>query len=380
MHFDLLLAGGGLSAGLIALALKQTRPELRVAIVEEGAAFGGNHIWSCFESDLSERGRELAAPLVACRWPQYSVRFPGFTRALRSSYQSVTSERLHDALMLALNDGARFLSARIVEIAPDHVLLADGRRLEAGAVIDARGERRSPYLQLGFQKFLGLEIELKQPHALDGPVIMDATVHQHDGYRFVYVLPFSPRLLLVEDTYYADGPALDPRLLERRILDYVQRQGWEVGRIVRREDGVLPIALGGDIDKYLAHFPAGLPPVGLAAGLFHPVTGYSFPDAVRLALHIARLPDLSSSAIDRELRAWAAARWRERGFYRLLNRMLFRAARPGERWRVLERFYRLDEGLVARFYAARNTRWDMARLLWGKPPVPLLRAARAAIS
>jgi lycopene beta-cyclase len=54
--------------------------------------------------------------------------------------------------------------------------------------------------------------------------------------------------------------------------------------------------------------------------------------------------------------------------------MLFRAAKPSERWRVLERFYRLPEALIARFYADRLTLADRARILAGRPPVPLGRA------
>ena len=34
-----------------------------------------------------------------------------------------------------------------------------------------------------------------------------------------------------------------------------------------------------------------------------------------------------------------AARWQERGFYRMLDAMLFKAAEPEERYRILERFY-----------------------------------------
>ncbi|MGI4878583.1 MAG: lycopene cyclase family protein, partial [Janthinobacterium lividum] len=46
MDFDLILAGGGLANGLIALRLAAQRPGLRVAIVEASAGIGGNHTWS----------------------------------------------------------------------------------------------------------------------------------------------------------------------------------------------------------------------------------------------------------------------------------------------------------------------------------------------
>ena len=54
--------------------------------------------------------------------------------------------------------------------------------------------------------------------------------------------------------------------------------------------------------------------------------------------------------------------------------MLYQAAAPAERYRVLQRFYRLPEPLIQRFYAGRLTMADQARLLVGKPPVPLGRA------
>ena len=94
---------------------------------------------------------------------------------------------------------------------------------------------------------------------------------------------------------------------------------------------------------------------------------------------IAAQDDLSGPALAAATRRFAEATWRERGFYRLLDRMLFRAAEPAERYRVLERFYRLDAGLVGRFYAGRSTLFDKARILAGKPPVPLGRAVRAMI-
>jgi lycopene beta-cyclase len=54
--------------------------------------------------------------------------------------------------------------------------------------------------------------------------------------------------------------------------------------------------------------------------------------------------------------------------------MMFLAAEPEDRFRVLERFYRLPLGLTQRFYAGRLTWWDKIRLLAGRPPVSLRRA------
>jgi lycopene beta-cyclase len=56
--------------------------------------------------------------------------------------------------------------------------------------------------------------------------------------------------------------------------------------------------------------------------------------------------------------------------------MLFRAAQPDERYRVLQRFYGLREPLMARFYAGRLTPFDKARIVSGVPPVPFFAGLR----
>ena len=104
------------------------------------------------------------------------------------------------------------------------------------------------------------------------------------------------------------------------------------------------------------------------------MTGYSFPDAVRTADLIAALHDLSAAGLYAALRHHSVSTWRARKFYRFLNRMLFDAAEPEARYKVLERFYRLDAALVRRFYAGQTTRSDMVRTMVGRPPVPLARA------
>lgn len=387
MDFDLILAGGGLANGLIALRLAALRPEVRVAIVEGGDAVGGNHTWSSFEADITPDQVAWTAPLVAHRWDRYSIRFPAHGRTIRAGYRSSTSERLASAVAAT---GATVLTGTpVAALTPTSVTLADQRVLTARGVIDGRGQLATPAtggqgpqkvgasgpaLDLRAQKFVGLEVELTADHGLDGPVIMDATVPQVDGYRFVYTLPFGPRRCLVEDTYYSDGRDLAPDVLRARVLDYIAAQGWTVARVIREEVGVLPIALGGDMARFWDAGEAGIPIVGLRAALFNPITGYSFPDAVRTADLVAGLPSLDPASLYAALRHHSESTWESRKFYRFLTRMLFIAAEPSERYRVLQRFYKLDDGLVRRFYAGQSTALDKVRTLVGKPPVPIGRA------
>ncbi|MBB3996795.1 lycopene beta-cyclase CrtY [Aureimonas pseudogalii] len=374
MTHDLVLAGGGLANGLIAYRLAERRPDLRVVVLEGGTSLGGNHTWSFHDGDLSPAEHAWIEPFVAHRWPTYEVRFPKRKRAVATGYASVSSERFRALLTERLGDRL-VLGARIAALTPDRVTLEDGRVFAGRAVIDGRGHRASRHLRLGFQKFLGQEWELAEPHGLAHPIVMDATVPQRDGYRFVYVLPFSPTRLLIEDTYYADGEALDTESLRRSIADYAASAGWRLATLMREEHGILPIALDGRIEG-LVEEAAGVPTVGLARALFHPTTGYSLPDAVHVADLVAALPDLGSPSLARLLSAHARNLWQDRAYFRLLNRLLFLAGRPEERYRILEHFYRLPDPLVARFYAARLDVRDKIRIFAGKPPISIRSAIR----
>jgi lycopene beta-cyclase len=371
---DVAILGGGLAGGLIALALARKRPELSLALIESGETIGGNHIWSFFESDIAPADRWLVAPLVSHSWAEHEVAFPRHRRIIPGAYHSIRSERLDATVRATLPTHAILTGTRVHTAGPNIVLMQDGSRIEAGGVIDARGSGDLGHLELGWQKFVGQEIRLEKPHGLERPTIMDATIEQIDGYRFLYVLPFTADTLLIEDTYYSDRPQLKPGTITPRITHYAAGRGWRVAEVLREETGVLPVTMGGDFEAYWRSGGDGVAKVGMRAGLFHPTTGYSLPDAVRSAAFIATLPDLTGEALHTTLHEEARKAWQSRGFYRMLSRMLFRAAHPPQRWKILDHFYRKDRGLIRRFYAARSTLADKARLLSGKPPVPVTRA------
>jgi len=374
---DLIILGGGLAGGLAALALRQSRPDLDLALVEPAKTIGGNHLWSFFESDVDPDDAALVEPLIAHRWPGYEVRFPGHVRRIEQPYRTIESERLDSAVRLAMPADAIF-RARASDATPTSVTLDDGRTLTGAAVLDARGLSASPPgLNCGWQKFCGQLITIPAGHGLDRPVVMDATVDQAEGYRFVYCLPFSATDLFVEDTYYSDKPDLDRALLVGRIAEYVAAQGWRATTLQREESGVLPVVTGGNFDTFWVSADP-LARAGVRAALFHPLTSYSLPDAVRFASWLAREAPLDAR-LGAATRSRALDHWRGGRFDRLLARMLFRAADPPHRYRILERFYRLPAPLIARFYAGRSTLLDRVRILAGRPPVAIARALAAML-
>jgi lycopene beta-cyclase len=373
--YDYALVGGGLQNGLIALAVRACQPEARIAMIERGAAPGGNHTWCFHASDVRRTATPWVEPLVVARWPGYDVAFEAHTRGLDTPYACVTSKRLaeHVSRALAAPGSILHTSSTADEVESDAVAvrLASGehRTIRAHAVIDARGPDRLATSDGGWQKFVGQELELTRPHGLDRPLLMDARVPQRDGFRFFYVLPLAADRVLVEDTYFSDSSHLDVAALRGELARYVEGRGWSIARVLREESGLLPMPISAPEPSTTAPLVAGY-----AGGWFHPATAYSFPIAVRLADHVARRsPD---RLFGPELEAMARAHASQLAYATRLNRMMFRWFPPERRHNVLAWFYRLPEAVVSRFYALELTAFDRARIFLGRPPRGLsLRAA-----
>lgn len=366
-QFDYVLVGGGLATGLIALALFEERPGVRVALVEQQPQLGGNHLW-CFHAGDVDSDNRFVWPLVCRRWPSYEVRFPELRRTLDEPYAAVTSERLDQVVQRAFakQPGSQlFLSQAASSVSATQVRLASGRELQGEVVIESRGPAAfDTDAGAGYQKFLGLELVLRAPSPIATPLLMDALVPQRDGFRFMYALPLGSHRLLLEDTYFSDTADLDHQLLEAEILGYATNLGCRVEGVVRRESGVLPLPTGAPAWRE----PAANEPLlaGYQGGWFHPVTGYSFPVAARLAQAVA-----SSEPRHLRRRVWPALLRQQRAQFRfgvLLNKLLFSAFAPEQRSGAIERFYRLPADSVRRFYALDLTHTDRLRLLCGRPP------------
>jgi lycopene beta-cyclase len=363
VRHDYALVGMGLANSLLALSLAAERPGARVALIERGPAPLGNHTWCFHVDDVPAAAAAFVEPAIAMRWPRYHVRFPATERTLEHAYTAVTVGSLGAALdsALARLSVSRFYGRSARATTATHVELEDGERIEAKLVIDARGPAEEPVRALGYQKFVGHEL-LVPGLTLREPMLMDASVEQLDGFRFLYVLPLGPEHVLVEDTSYSTEPDLDIPRYERRIAAYAQRLGLTPRAIVRREHGVLP--LPGRVELAPVE-PGAAIGAGFRAGFFHPVTGYSFPLAVRLAHLIATS---EPREVHGRVAAFGDALRGQLRFATFLNQLLFRAMRDDTRRNVLERFYTLPEGTIRRFYALDMTAGDRARIVCGRPP------------
>lgn len=371
-RYDVVCVGGGLANALIALYLRRHRPSLRVAVVERDAVACGNHTWCFHSGDVGLDDFQFLKASIAKSWSTYRVRFPAYERRIAGGYHAIRSSDLATRLQETLGDDL-YLGATVRDVTDGQVRLDDGRVLTAPVVFDGTGPPPCRRGVVAYQKFLGLELELAEPHGLREPMLMEADLPQLEGFRFFYLLPWDDRQLLIEDTRYSDDASIDRESLRQGIYGYVAGRGWRVVREIREEAAALPLPLVENFRREPA--PSGMLPVGIAGGLFHPTTGYSLPDAVRVARRLAKLDRWDSGHVTVAMQHFRGE-MRARRFFRLLNRMLFRGAVPEERYRILEKFYRLPAPLIERFYRA-ELRWsDLFRILSGRPPIPLWDAVR----
>ena len=375
----MVILGAGLSGLLTAWRCLELNPKLKITLIDANSEIAGDHTWSFNLNDIDTELQKWVRPFIAHQWDAYDVKFPTRQRTLNITYCTGNSETLKSCVRPLIDSGrlSLKLNSRVQDIGEDIVFLEGGEEIQSALILDARGFEPNPERYLGYQKFVGHVIRTKQPHGVERPIIMDATVPQLGGYRFVYCLPYSDTELLVEDTYYTDGADMKSQEVDARIRDYIESQlnitSYEVAR---RETGILPITIAIKPDVYA---PMS---IGIRGGYYHAVTGYSFPDAAKvadkLAHQILSLVNGGQKITNRNLQVAMQNMQREHysaeRFFRLLNRMLFRAAKPQERYMVLQRFYGLGEGLIERFYAGDLTWRDKVRILIGKPPVPVFKA------
>lgn len=354
---DLTIVGAGLSGLLTAWRCLSLNPDLTVQIYEREQEIAGDHTWSFNLSDIPEDMRDWFSPFICHQWPRYDVKFPKRLRTLEIPYATGNSDRLR--LCIEPYVAAGRLKVRTGQVAP--------KRLST-PVIHATGYKPRPDEFPGWQKFVGHVIRLETPHGLTHPVIMDARVEQIDGYRFFYLLPFSDHELLVEDTYFSDTPHLSENEISSRIEDYIQDQGWRDYRLIRREKGVLPMMMATDRQDDSAK-------IGLGGGFAISATGFTVPMTLKTADYIARtIQTQGVEAVPKAIAAFRQQHISNERYARRLNRMFFHAANPKKRYIVLQRFYGLGRGLIRRFYRNELTLRDKARILIGKPPVPVSKA------
>ncbi len=322
-HFDIVIAGGGLSG--LAMAVELAQPQfahLNVLLVEQRTEYQRDRTWSFWVD-----GAHRHAHLERAAWARWRVAHAGAEAVCSGNhaYRTIDADAFYADALAQIKAAAHIelrLGAAVASASNDwpcRVALASGEQVHTSLLIDARPGSTARPAALA-QHFAGWEIEtdvdLFDPSTLD---LMDFTPAR-DGLHFFYVLPYGPRRALVEATWVS-APGLHHDYTAQLERYVARRWGKLSYRRVYEEQGSLAL------DPVAADAQNGpIVKIGRAAGTLRPSTGFAFRETLahcaRLAQQIGecRFPmtDPASRRPLQPFRRSAIDRWMDRWFMRVL--------------------------------------------------------------
>lgn len=353
---DIVVAGGGLSGGLIALALHRQRPDLSVLLVEGTAQLGGDRR----QTWLGGAGADLLERFRVTQWQAAEFAFPGAARRIALPVSSMAAEDFSAGLMRELPKQAVRLRAPIAQLTAGSLVLESGEEIGARAVVDCRGFAASASLDLGWRASMERQLLCAAPHRVAAPMLVDAGGEQGRALAFAQVLPLGVGELIVSEHRISARPVLDRRELSSAIEATCLRAGWQ-GDIPGGEASLRPILAGGKLAAHYVEIGASGVPLAGSRGLFlHPLTGSSLTAAVDVALAVAAEADLPGDQLAAMLADRARKHWQAMKAPRqLAKRLLAAEARGAE---LGGRLAQLPEGTISRLLAGSPGFTDRLRL------------------
>jgi lycopene beta-cyclase len=284
-----------LGAGPTALTLAAACAERGVQTVVLGGAnapWAPNYgIWVDDAERLGLRG------YLAAEWRDSDVVFEeGEVTSFGRAYAKVARRRLRVALLERLaRAGGEVQWSRARSVTHDAqgsvVEVEGGGPLRATLVVDATGHQpvaiHRPAEATAFQAAVGMFAEVKEhPWPTDRFVFMDwrpadALALRDGPPSFLYVMPFSPTRVFVEETSLVHAPAVPFALLRDRLRRRLARMGVGLDSVLATELCLIPMnpALPALNQRALGF--------GAAASLVHPATGYQLVRSLELAPTLA---------------------------------------------------------------------------------------------
>jgi lycopene beta-cyclase len=371
---DLVIVGSTLTGCLTALKFRFSHPSLRILLIETGEDLGPNATWTFFETDVTPEALNWLKALTSRSWTEEKIHFSKFDRVISKQMFAIRSEDLHKAVKAALEDGL-MLEAKVVKVSENFVVMNGGEVIEGKCLLDARNLDHLPPAGInGFHKSVGYDVKVEVPHGLTSALVMDADCPQLDGFRYFQILPWGDLRLFVREGYFSASNGLNFDRISRSVQSLVERQGFKVASIERQESSVVALPFTGGA----MNLPTGtdLIHIGVRGGFFNSATGNVLPDAVRVAEHLAALPELSTAKARESLMRFRKPVTSRQRFYRLLNRLVFFGSEPMQSHLLFRHLCELPSDTFERFCAGRSTWSDRLRILWRKPPVRFNRAIR----
>ena len=299
---DVVVVGAGPAGS--ALANSCHALGLDVVVVDPRGSRAWSSTYGTWVDDLDGRSdSDQLKMALRVAWPQ--VRVVGASeRLLERAYGFFDNEKLRTHLQVV-----PVHPSTVEEVVRDResngfvIRCADSTRIWTRLVVDSGGSRssllaRHRHRDGGVQSAYGVVTRSAPSEFRDCFTLMDWSVEHRDP-TFLYTVDFGDGSVLLEETSLFRKTPLDPRVLERRLIE-------RVGDVPREDVEHVEIPMGWGLPS-LSHMVVGF---GAAAGYVHPVTGYSVAASLRASDRVAVAIQRSISmdvAVDERVRhVWDA--------------------------------------------------------------------------
>jgi lycopene beta-cyclase len=377
--WDVVIVGGGLSG--LALATELSAPEfagLCVLIIEKRTHYERDRTWSYWrDTSHSKQPHSRYAGLARQSWPQWSVSLDSDNITHSSNryvYDTVDADTWYKTSLHCINNTAH-IELRLGQAVSNISTTGGLTTLTTVSceVIQARHafDARPPVHVAGdalVQQFEGWQIETPtdvfDPSAVE---LMGFVAHAR-GLHFWYVLPYSPRCALVENTWIS--PASWKPAMDQELKEYLQQRWPSCGyKVSYREQGILSLTGA-------AQNPSPLTRLGRGGGALRPSTGYAYLDSLA---HAARIADALRSVLRKNtLALWQpppfsrphADLWMDAVFLKALSQDWLHAPQY-----FMAMFRQTPANDLVPFLLGQATNMQKLTIMRGLPKKPFLQAA-----
>ena len=286
-NYDYIFLGAGAAGLMLAREMAEDAwfSSYKILIIERDEKNRNDRTW-CFW----EKGDGKYDHLLTRRWDHIYFKADGMDKKFSIdpyNYKMLRSADFYREHLDIIGKAPHieFLNADVekIEIGPESVKVTADSKIFNGSYIfnslfdykELLNQRSYPVLQ---QHFVGWFVESDEAvFDSSAPIFMDFSIEQKGNTRFMYVLPFSENLALVEYTLFS-SEMLEYKEYEEAIEQYLTDHfGLIEYRIKEKEKGNIPMTCfdfeAGNSER-MVH-------IGTAGGWAKPSTGYTFKNSMK---------------------------------------------------------------------------------------------------